>query len=188
VHNALLQRRLGFRSLAKTDVVGIAAGGIGGVALALRGAGVWAMVWQSSVNVLAVVVVTLLEARWAPRPCFDRAAVVRLWTFRGSFTAATTLNYCLRNLDNLLVGRFLGAAALGFYSQAYQMMLYPVQNVAALAGRGMFPALASGQAETGRGRRACLPALRGRAALAFPRVLGGVVSAAELLRVRCVGR
>src|SRR5207249_7641028 len=47
VHNALLQRRLAFRSLALIDVLGISVGGIVAVTLAALGRGVWALVWQS---------------------------------------------------------------------------------------------------------------------------------------------
>ena len=78
------------------------------------------------------------------------------------------------------MGRFLGPAALGFYSQAYQMMLFPVQNLAALAGRVMLPALARVQADPDRLRRAYLRALCGIGALAFPLMLGAMVLAPDL--------
>jgi PST family polysaccharide transporter len=183
VPNALLQRRMAFRSLALIDVLGIAAGGVAAVALAALGYGVWALVWQTNVYALAVLLVTGAGARWLPRRCFHPAASANLWRFSSRFTAANVLNYWLRNLDNLLVGAFLGRAALGFYSQAYQMMLYPVQNIAALTGRVMFPALASVQADHARFRRVYLQALHGIAALAFPLMLGGMVLAPDLYAV-----
>jgi PST family polysaccharide transporter len=180
VHNALLQRRFAFRGLAAIDLFGITAGGSVGVLLAATGHGIWALVWQSNATVLAALLATLGHARWAPRLQFDSAAAARLGRFSGCLTAASVLNYWVRNLDNLLVGRFLGTAALGFYAQAYQMMLYPVQNVAALAGRVMFPALAQVQADADRLRRSYLQALRGIAALTFPLMLGAMVLAPDL--------
>lgn len=36
------------------------------------------------------------------------------------------LNYFSRNLDNLLVGRYLGAFSLGIYDKSYQLMRYPL--------------------------------------------------------------
>jgi PST family polysaccharide transporter len=39
------------------------------------------------------------------------------------------VNYFSRNLDNLLIGKFLGSAALGYYDKSYKLMLYPVQNL-----------------------------------------------------------
>lgn len=35
------------------------------------------------------------------------------------------INYFARNLDNLLIGRVWGAAALGYYDKAYKLMCYP---------------------------------------------------------------
>lgn len=36
------------------------------------------------------------------------------------------INYFSRNLDNILVGKYLGAASLGIYDKAYQLMRYPL--------------------------------------------------------------
>lgn len=180
VQTALLQRRFAFRSLAIVDLVGVAAGGALGVFLAATGHGAWALVWQINGTALAALLATLLAAGWTPGLQFDPAAARRLWQFGSRLTAASALNYWARNLDNLLVGRFLGTTALGFYSQAYQMMLFPVQNVAALAGRVMYPALARVQADPDRFRRAYLQALRGIAAFTFPLMLGAMAVAPDL--------
>jgi len=37
------------------------------------------------------------------------------------------INYFSRNLDNILVGKYLGASSLGVYEKAYQLMAYPLQ-------------------------------------------------------------
>lgn len=39
------------------------------------------------------------------------------------------INYFSRNSDNILIGKFLGMNALGYYDKAYKLMLYPVQNL-----------------------------------------------------------
>jgi PST family polysaccharide transporter len=183
VPNAVLQRRMSFHSLAVVDVLGVAAGGVTAVILAARGLGVWSLVWQSNVSALTILLVTWGAASWMPRRRFDRAVPASLWRFSGHFTAALVLNYWVRNLDNLLIGVFLGRAALGFYSQAYQMMLYPVQNVAALAGRVMVPTLSSLQGDGARFRRAYLQAVRGIAAITFPLMMGAMILAPDLYRV-----
>jgi PST family polysaccharide transporter len=51
------------------------------------------------------------------------------------------LNYLERNLDNVLVGRFAGAEALGFYSKAYDLMRLPLNQVNAPVGAVAVPAL-----------------------------------------------
>ncbi|NLZ83980.1 MAG: lipopolysaccharide biosynthesis protein [Clostridiales bacterium] len=39
------------------------------------------------------------------------------------------INYFSRNIDNLLIGKFLGNSPLGYYDKSYRLMLYPVQNL-----------------------------------------------------------
>lgn len=36
------------------------------------------------------------------------------------------INFFSRNLDNILIGKFLGAASLGIYDKSYQLMKYPL--------------------------------------------------------------
>ena len=48
--------------------------------------------------------------------------------------ASRLLSYLTINGDNLLVGRFLGAVALGTYSLAYNLMFTPMLRVAAPIG------------------------------------------------------
>jgi PST family polysaccharide transporter len=44
-----------------------------------------------------------------------------------------------RNFDYLIIGRILGSQSLGYYSLAYRIMLYPVQNISYIVSRVMFP-------------------------------------------------
>jgi len=39
------------------------------------------------------------------------------------------INYFSRNLDNLLIGKFMGQVPLGYYDKSYKLMLYPVSNL-----------------------------------------------------------
>ena len=38
------------------------------------------------------------------------------------------INYFSRNMDNLMIGKFLGDIKLGYYDIAYKLMLYPITN------------------------------------------------------------
>ena len=50
------------------------------------------------------------------------------------------LNYVHRNADAFLVGRFLGAVDLGFYSVGYKVVLFPLQNFTFVLARVLLPA------------------------------------------------
>jgi PST family polysaccharide transporter len=49
------------------------------------------------------------------------------------------VNYLTRNTDKWVIGRVLGASELGIYMIAYQIMLLPVQLLAGVVNRALFP-------------------------------------------------
>lgn len=54
------------------------------------------------------------------------SAIRPLLSFSGYQFGFNVLNYFSRNLDNILVGRYLGTASLGVYDKAYRLMRYPL--------------------------------------------------------------
>jgi PST family polysaccharide transporter len=62
-------------------------------------------------------------------------------TFGAHVTAHGFVNYFARNLDNILVGRFLGAEALGYYSRAYQLLMLPYEAIRDPINSVAFPAM-----------------------------------------------
>ena len=86
-------------------------------------------------------------------------------------------------MDNLLVGRFLGSTALGFYNLAYNLLMFPTNNISAVVGRVMFPALSIIQHDKQLVRDAYVTANRYIAAVSFPLMIWVLVAAPQLIRV-----
>src|SRR5579885_3153838 len=70
--------------------------------------------------------------------------------FSANLMAYNIVNYLGRNVDYLLIGRFLGAQQLGYYTLAYNLLLFPVQYVTLTVGRVTFPVYASIQDDNRR--------------------------------------
>ncbi len=94
--------------------------------LAWRGAGVWSLVSVDLVSALILIVgLYLIRPVWQPRLVLV-PHIVRYYLRLGSRTLlADLLVTALDRLDDLWTGRFLGDAALGFYSRAYTFANYP---------------------------------------------------------------
>ena len=60
------------------------------------------------------------------------------------------VNYFSRNLDNLLVGRFLGMGSLGYYDKAYKLTVYPLSALSAVAASVVQPFMAEHQHDPDR--------------------------------------
>jgi PST family polysaccharide transporter len=76
--------------------------------------------------------------------------------------------------DNLVVGRWLGAVALGLYSRAYQLMSLPTALLGDVLDKVLFPTMARVQDEP---RRLASAYLQGTALLALLTLPAGVVAA-----------
>jgi PST family polysaccharide transporter len=61
--------------------------------------------------------------------------------FGANITAFDLVNYFHRNLDNLLIGKFWGADALGLYSRAYQLLMFPITAIRGPINAVAFPAM-----------------------------------------------
>lgn len=146
VSESLLQRDLRFRWLANREVASYGLGyGLVGVVLAWSGAGVWALVAANMAQATLNTGLLIVARPPSVRLRVNREAFRDLAIFGGGFTAAKIGNYVALQGDNLVVGRWLGPAALGAYGRAYQLMAMPAALFADVLDTALFPAMAKVQ-------------------------------------------
>lgn len=172
VQLALLTRQMRFRALAVVQIGSSVVAGLLGLGLALSGSGVWSLVVQTLSGAFVQLLVAWKLADWRPCWAFDFQACRELFGFSASVLAFDVVNYWARRLDQLLIGRFLGASALGIYSRAYSLMLLPLDQVSRVVGRVMFPAMSAIQEDKPRVKRAYLKAISLIAFVTFPMMVG----------------
>jgi O-antigen/teichoic acid export membrane protein len=182
VPKALLQREMNFRALAGIDVASYALGyGVTGIALAYFGWGLWALV-AAQVATAAVATSLLLAVRRPPvRVLFQLQALKELLSFGAGFSLVRIGNFAAGQGDNVVVGRWLGAEALGVYGRAYQFVLLPANLFGSVVDRVLFPAMASVQQEPERLARAYTRAVALIAMLALPTSAVLLVLAPEIV-------
>lgn len=183
VPQALLQRNMEFGRLALIENGALLGSGLAAIFLAWRGWGVWSLVGQSVVSVSLTAGLAWSLSGWRPRWLFRRSCLRELWGFSSHLLGFNVLHYAARNLDNLLIGKFLGATALGYYTLAYRLMMLPLQNVSWVLGRVLFPAFARIQTELARVRHNYIRLIRYISLLTFPMMAGMAVVAPELIRI-----
>ncbi len=180
---ALLTRDLAYRSLELRQIAGTIAGAVVAVTLALAGAGPWAIVGNSLAALSASTILLWILTSWRPRLVFSSASARTLGLFGATVFGSQLLLYAQLNGDKLLVGRYLGANALGLYSFAYSLMFAPILNIAFPLQQVLFPALATIQGDEGRLREAWLRGKRLSVAIVAPLFLIVAVVAPDLIPV-----
>jgi PST family polysaccharide transporter len=151
VAKSLLTRQLRFRLYVALDagsyILGYAAIG---VLLAWLGFGVWALVIAQLSQVTLRTTVMYLAVRHPIRPSLNLRAGRDLLSFGFGHSMAQIGTLLSQQGDNLVVGRWLGAAALGVYGRAYNLMMMPASAFGRIVNRVLFPVMAQVQGERPR--------------------------------------
>jgi PST family polysaccharide transporter len=183
VPNAILYKAMNFAAMAKGRVLGTAIGSLTAILLALSGYGIWALVAQPLVGSIMVFAVTAYFARWLPSAVFSLASIRHMISFSAGLLGNSLLFYFTRNTDQMLIGRYRGSEALGYYAMATQLMLYPLNQVASVIIRVLFPTLAQLRDEPEQFRRAYLKSVGAVAFVTFPMMLGLIVVSHDFILV-----
>ncbi len=135
----LLTRDLDFRTSGAAQTIATLGESITKVALVLAGLGAWGLVIANVGRGLY-----LLLALWwlAPfRPALTAAddATRRSIRFGLRVAAGSIIYQVYRNMDFLLVGRFLGTRAVGIYRVAWDLGMTPLEIVVNLVNRVQYP-------------------------------------------------
>jgi len=169
VPDALLQRRLSFARRLVVEPLGVVAFGITGIALGLGGAGVWAVVAASYAAMIVRTVLVWAFAHWRPRP---RTASFAMWRELTGYARHVVLGELVRRaasqLDVLLVGRFVGIAALGQYRYATRLAQLPLSTWVSVGAYVLLPVFARLAKEPPRLRAATLNVVRWMATAVMP--------------------
>ena len=86
------------------------------------------------------------------------------------------VNYFSRNADNVVVGRVLGPTPLGYYQMAYNLFLFPIQNISSVLAQVLNPSFAKIQFDNARFRSAYVRSCMLIGLITFPIMAGlGVI-------------
>lgn len=141
IHRALMQRQMRLRSLSIAQIAALAGSILVAVVMAKAGYGYWSLVGMQLARVWIDTAWVLAACRWIPGAPSRRAGAGGMARSGGYMIGHSLIAYGGRNLDNLLVGGWLGTAMLGQYTRAYGLLLMPVQQVTAPIGRVAVPTL-----------------------------------------------
>ena len=172
VQQAVLERELAFEKLAKIEIAASASSSIVCIGTALLGAKVWSLVFQALMFAFVTTALLWTSSDWRPKAFFRWREVMSVSRFSLNLTGFNIFNYFARNADYILIGRFLGAQNLGYYTMAYRIMLYPIQAISAVVGRVMFPAYSQIREDETRFRRIYLKVVGTIALITFPMMIG----------------
>ncbi|HVU56184.1 MAG TPA: oligosaccharide flippase family protein [Puia sp.] len=122
------------------------------IPMAYFGAGYWALIIP---QILAAVITAILYERKVRLGfrLFPMNYIIVVFRHTkklvGSVIGFASVNYWSRNSDNMIVGKWYGAADLGIYNRAYSLLMLPLNLVTGLFNNILFPNLKKLQSRNG---------------------------------------
>ena len=147
VPNGLMLRNRRFDLIGVRLVVTTFFSGAVAIAMAMFGFGAYSLVVQTDIM---TGLVFLWNYASQPLRGINRHFVYplkRVFSYSAYQFGFSAVNYFSRNLDKLLIGRFLGTAAAGYYDKAYKLTTYPLSSFAGIIGSIIQPFMAEHQDE-----------------------------------------
>lgn len=180
-HQALLARNMRFKALAAIQIGSQIATMLVTITLAYFGWHYWALVAGALTTATVGTILTFGFCPWFPGGPRRGTGVRGMLLFGGNLTGFSFTNYFARNLDNALIGKVWGEYSLGLYSQAYNLLLLPIQLINGPISGVATPALCRLQNNPAEFRTYFCTALRISTFIAFPFIACLVLSSKEIV-------
>lgn len=177
----VLEREFAFGRYMTPRLLGIATDLTVAVWLALTLRSVWAMVWGFLAGKTVFVLSSYPIRPWLPRFRFSLARVRELYGYGRHIFRMIAVNYLTSQADRVLVGRILGAEALGLYAFANRIATLPSGGLFSVVIKAAFPVFSRIQDQKERMGKGYLRALALLTAIAAPISAGLMVISGDLV-------
>jgi PST family polysaccharide transporter len=145
-HDALCQKEMRFRTRLVPELAMAAGKSLTAVGLALAGFGVWSLVWGQLAGLAAWTATLWLVVPWRPRGLWPSGLARPMLAYGRGIIAVNVLAAVTHHADLVIVGRMLGARALGLYQMAYKVPEMMVIVAVWVVSKVLFPAFSRAHA------------------------------------------
>ncbi|MBX2997175.1 MAG: MOP flippase family protein, partial [Caldilineaceae bacterium] len=182
--DSLLRRELRFRTQAIIQIVAQGVYLVASVSLAWLGYGVMSLVWGLLARAgitAALQLAVAIRSHWLPKAIFRLRNLGEFVRFGFFQMGEQSFAYITNNVDYLIIGRFLGAEPLGYYTLAYNLMRLPLSFLNPIVTSVAFPSFARMKDDLERIRQGYAKILHYLSALVLPLMTGLALTAPMLI-------
>lgn len=163
-----LMKKMEVRMVAVSNAVGLFAGAVVGIWLAVSGYGAWAIVWQTLALNFTKSLVLWLSSGWLPLMRFSWKSLRSFFAVGSGMMASSFLNVLFQNIYSFFIGNRAGLAPLGYYTQADKWSKMGISSLSQVLTSSFLPALSAVQDDPERFARVTSKMNRFTSYLLFP--------------------
>ena len=180
---AKVSREMDFRQVFRSNIGGIVVSGAVGIVLAYLGAGLWALVAQTLLNVTVACMVMWFTVKWHPRMVCDLRRVKVLFSYGWKLLVSSLLDTLYQDIQSLVIGKKYDADTLGFYNRGKQFPQFLMGSVNGAVQSVLLPAMSSKQDDKAQVKALMRNSVMISSFIVFPMMAGLAGVAAPLVRL-----
>lgn len=142
---AYVSRKMEFKKFFIATSFGTMISGIVGVAMALYGFGVWALVAQYLTNTSIDTVVMWFVCGWRPKLQFSRERAVSIYSFGWKVLVSDLVGTIEGDIRSLIIGKQFGSSDLAYFDSGKKYPALLVNNINAAINKVMLPVYSRNQ-------------------------------------------
>lgn len=150
VPGALFYKNKEFKFIAIRSFVIQIAGGVAAVIAALCGAGLYALIINPILSSILIFGISFKRYPQRARFTLGLPTLRKIFSYSAYQFLFNVICYFSRNLDKLLIGKYMGMAPLGYYEKSYRLMTLPLQNITQVITPVMHPIFSDFQDDSQR--------------------------------------
>lgn len=145
MQSTIITKKMEFKKYFWATITGTIISSFVGIAMALNGLGVWAIVGQSMTNMIIDRLFLTALVRWRPRLMFSKKRVKPLFNYGWRLFVSGALDQIYGNIYSLVIGRVYSTSDLAYYERGKQYPMYIINNINSSIQSVLFPAISTVQ-------------------------------------------
>jgi len=180
---AKVSREMDFRKVFFSNLGSIIVSGIVGIAMAYMGAGLWALVAQTMLNVTVSSIVMWFTVKWRPRMVCNLARIKVLFSYGWKLLVSNLLDTLYQDIQSLVIGKKYNADTLAYFNRGKQFPQFMINSVNGAIQSVMLPAMASQQDDKSKVKQMMRNSIKMSAFVVFPMMAGLAGVATPLVKL-----
>lgn len=183
IQEAYVSRKMQFRSLFVSNLIGAVCSGVVGIVMALNGFGYWALIAQYLLNAIIYTVVLWMVVKWRPSLSFSWERLSGLLKYGWKLLVASLIGAFYEKIRTVLIGKLYSSDDLAYYSKGGQYPGLIIDNVCVAIISVLFPALSKVQNDKIKIKALSRMSMGMTCFAVFPIMAGLLVTAEAVVRI-----
>lgn len=145
IQSAILTRELKFKTFFFSSLISLIVSGSIAVVLAIKGFGVWALVFQQVLGCFLTCIVLTYNTRWLPKRHFQLKKISQLLNYGWKVLAVKLVDEIFVQIRTFVIGKTYNSRSLSFYNRGMQFPNLLVKSIDGSLRSVLFPVLSKNQ-------------------------------------------